>query len=421
MLEQKVIQRKNGAKTWGVINMFIQFFYLLRERGLKVSINEWLTLIEALDKGLCSSSLLDFYHLCRSIIVKSETEFDKFDRAFAQFFKGIETPADLPDEIWKWLDKELKFDSELVKLNANAKFKSYDLEELKDMLKKRMEEQNEEHNGGSYWIGTGGTSVMGHSGYNSNGIRIGGESRHKSAVQIAGERNFKDFRQDSVIDPRQYQMAFKKLRQFSSRVDSAKTELDIDGTIQKTCENARNLKLVWERPRQNTVKLILLFDSDGSMASYVDICSSLFKAVNKSNHFKDLKIYYFHNCVYDHLYTNPYCIRGQWVETEWVFNNLDNDYKVIIIGDGSMAPSELLSQRGNIYYSGPTNETAGIEWLKRIKRKYEKTIWLNPISKGNWEYVYGYYTIKLINDVFPMFDLTLDGLEAGIKKLIVSR
>lgn len=396
--------------------MFIQFFYLLRARKLNVSLNEWLTLIEALDKGLCSASLLDFYHLCRSILVKSEADYDKFDVAFAEYFKGIETPRDIPDEIWKWLEQAIPPRDNYDEMD----FQRYELDKLHEMLRQRIAEQKEKHNGGNYWIGTGGTSVFGHSGYNPAGIRIGGESRHKSAVQIAGERNFRDFRQDNVLDTRQFQMAFKKLRQFSSRVDGAKTELDIEETISKTCDNAGNLKLVWEKPRQNTVKLLLLFDSDGSMMPYMRLCGRLFQAVNKSNHFKDLKVYYFHNCIYEHIYTDPYCRRGQWIDTDWLFKNLDSEYKVIIVGDAAMAPSELMSKGGNSYV-GLYNEIPGIDWLKKIKSKYGKAIWLNPIPKSDWEYAYGYFTINKIREIFPMFELTLEGLEAGIRKLLVSR
>jgi uncharacterized protein with von Willebrand factor type A (vWA) domain len=215
-------------------------------------------------------------------------------------------------------------------------------------------------------------------------------------------------------------MAFRRLRQFSSRVDGAKTELDIDATIDETCEHAGNLHIVWDRPRKNTVKLLLLFDSDGSMMPYSTLCSHLFQAVSKSNHFKDLKVYYFHNCIYDYLYTTPYCKRGEWIDTEWVFRNLSSEYKVIFIGDASMAPSELMSKGGNNSV-GLYNELPGIEWLMRFKRRYPKHIWLNPIPAREWEYVNGRRTIGIIRETFPMYELSIGGLEAGIKKLLVSK
>jgi len=396
--------------------MFLDFFYLLRRRGLDISFNEWLTLIEALDKGLCNSSLLTFYHLCRNILIKSEADYDKFDMIFAEYFQGIETPEDLPSEFWDWLNEDIK----VRDINDKNMLDDFvlELDELLQRFKERMEEQKERHDGGNYWIGTGGTSTMGHSGYHERGIRVGGEGRHKTAVQVAGERNFKDFRQDTILDLRQFQMAFRKLRQYSSRVDGAKTELDIDATINETCDNAGNLKLVFDKPRKNTVKLLLLFDSDGSMLPYSRLCSQLFQAVSKSNHFKDVKVYYFHNCIYEHLYTSPNCRRGDWVETDWVLSNLDSEYKVIFVGDAAMAPSELFRKGGNSFI-GLYNEEIGIDWLNKFKRRYKKQIWFNPIPQAEWDYTYGYQTLQEIKAVFPMFELTLDGLEAGIKKLLV--
>ena len=397
--------------------MFLEFFYLLRAKGLEVSINEWMALVEALDKGLAKSSLTSFYYLCRAILIKSEADYDKFDEVFAAYFKNVQTPDELPDEVWKWLADE----EEERALDDKGDEWSYihrELQELLDLMDERLEEQKEKHHGGTYWVGTGGTSTMGRGGYNTQGIRVGGKSRHKTALQIAGERNFKDFREDKVLDIRQFQMAFRKLRQFSARMDVEKTELDIDQTIDKTCEHAGMLNLVYEKPRKNTVKILLLIDSDGSMLMYSRLVNRLFQAISKANHFKDLQVYYFHNCVYDHLYTNPYCRYGEWVDTQWVLNNLDSDYKVIFVGDATMAPSELHSRYGNSYYS-LRNEEPGINWLMRIKRKYKKQIWLNPIRESEWDWVYGHKTLQDIKSIFPMFELTLDGLEKAIKKLLV--
>ncbi|MCL1810391.1 MAG: VWA domain-containing protein [Clostridiales bacterium] len=396
--------------------MFLDFFYLLRARGLGVSIGEWLSLIEALDKGLCGSGLVGFYHLCRSVLIKSESEYDKFDMVFAEYFRGVESEEDLPEEFWNWLGQ----DPRIRDINDKKALDDFllELEELLARFRRRIAEQKERHDGGNYWIGTGGTSTMGHGGYNQRGIRAGGESRHKSAVQIAGERNFRDFRQDNVLDIRNFQMAFRRLRQFSARSPGEKTELDIDGTIDETCSKAGHLKLVFGRPRKNTVKLLMLFDSDGSMLPYSEMCSRLFQAVSKSNHFKDIKVYYFHNCVYDHLYTSPRCRRGEWIETKWVLGTLDSEYKVIFVGDGAMAPSELSRRGGNVVI-GLFNEEPGIEWLTRFKKRYNKAIWLNPIRERDWDYMYGSHTISQIKEIFPMFELTIDGLEKGIKKLLV--
>ena len=396
--------------------MFLEFFYLLRARGLDVSINEWMTLVEALDKGLAKASLTGFYHLCRSILIKTESDYDKFDQVFAEYFKGVETPEDLPEEFWKWLE-EGDIERALDDLGDKELF-AKELDELLRMFEERIKEQKERHDGGNYWIGTGGTSTMGRGGYNPAGIRVGGRSRHKTALQVAGERNFKDFREDTILDIRSFQMAFRKLRQYSSRVDGQERVLDVDKTVDETCDNGGLLSLAYEKPRKNTVKVLLLIDSEGSMLPYSRLCNRLFQAVSRSNHFKDLKIYYFHNAIYDQLYTTPHCKIRDSVETTWVFNRLDSDYKVIFVGDAAMAPSELYRPGGNAII-GLFNRETGMEWFQKFKKRFNKQIWLNPIEKSSWEYTYGSRTIHDIGEVFPMFELTLDGLEKGIKKLLV--
>ena len=396
--------------------MFLEFFYLLRARGLDVSINEWMTLVEALDKGLAKASLTGFYHLCRSILIKTESDYDKFDQVFAEYFKGVETPEDLPEEFWKWLE-EGDIERALDDLGDKELF-AKELDELLRMFEERIKEQKERHDGGNYWIGTGGTSTMGRGGYNPAGIRVGGRSRHKTALQVAGERNFKDFREDAILDIRSFQMAFRKLRQYSSRVDGQERVLDVDKTVDETCDNGGLLSLAYEKPRKNTVKVLLLIDSEGSMLPYSRLCNRLFQAVSRSNHFKDLKIYYFHNAIYDQLYTTPHCKIRDSVETTWVFNRLDSDYKVIFVGDAAMAPSELYRPGGNAII-GLFNRETGMEWFQKFKKRFKKQIWLNPIEKKSWEWTYGAQTIHDIGQVFPMFELTLDGLEKGIKKLLV--
>jgi uncharacterized protein with von Willebrand factor type A (vWA) domain len=399
--------------------LFIEFFYLLRQHQLKITVKEWLDLIKALDRGLCGPSLLDFYYLCRNILVKSEVDYDKFDMAFYSYFQDLDMTFTIPEEVYKWLKGDEKTKEELYdRIDPNANL--YQLDELNTMLKKRLDEQKSRHSGGNYWIGTGGTSVLGHGGYSEQGIRVGGESRYKKALQVASERSFRDFRQDNIIDTRQFQVALRKLRQYSSIMEAPKTELDIDGTIRETTDAGGFLKLVYEKPRKNSVKLLLLFDSDGSMLRYSKLCSSLFQAVHKANHFSDLKTYYFHNCTYENLYTTPNCTRGQWESTEKILNTLGSEYRVILIGDGAMAPSELHIPGGNCII-GLYNEMPGIYWLNRIKDKYPHHIWLNPIKESDWDHIYGNGTIGAIREIFPMFELSLDGIEKGIKKLLVSR
>ncbi len=394
--------------------MFLDFFYTLRSGGLSVSMDEWISFVDALDRGLAAESLTEFYYLGRNMLVKSEADYDKYDMAFAYYFRGVETIDDIPDELWDWLSQG---ELERPLGDMPEELERFDLDTLRKMFRERLDEQDEKHDGGGYWVGTGGTSPFGHGGYNPQGIRVGGEGRHQSAVQIAGERNFRDFRQDNELDIRQFQMAFRKLRQFSSRVDSARTELDIEATVEATSDNAGMLELVYEKPRKNTVKVLLLMDSDGSMRRHSQLCSHLFQAAHQSSHFKDLKTYYFHNCIYDHLYTDPYCIDGRWIDTEWVFGNLDSSYKVILVGDAAMSPYELTARGGNINWYA-YNDEPGIEWLWRFRRRYERSIWINPIRKDRWDQMWGSRSLGMIRKVFPMYDLTLDGLEQGIKKLL---
>ncbi|MGE5397350.1 MAG: vWA domain-containing protein [Chitinophagales bacterium] len=376
--------------------------------------NEWYSVLEALEQGLAGSSLTGFYHLCRAVLVKSETHYDRFDLAFSEYFYGIETPEELPETIWEWLDKNLPplfIDPEMRK-----NFKEMDLETLKNMLEERLKEQTEEHHGGNYWVGTGGTSPFGHSGFHPGGIRIGGQSQHQSAVKVAAERRYQDFRTDSALDTRQFQMALRRLRCFTSRLEGAKTELDIDGTIEATGKNAGHLQLVWERPRENSIRLLLLMDSGGSMTSYVRLCSRLFQAVNQVSHFKDLQIMFFHNCIYDYIYLDPYCHTSNCVETKHVLRNLDGEYRVILVGDASMAPSEL-THKGGVIEWGQYNEEPGMVWMRRLKQHFEHSVWLNPMPKRHWDSAYGNQTIKMLSAVYPMFELSVDGLDMAVKKL----
>ncbi len=395
--------------------MFTNFFYHLKASGIPVSFNEWNSLIDALELGLAHASLTGFYNLCRAILIKSEAYYDRFDLAFLQYFGDVKTPEGLPDKIWDWLDKNLppkKITDAMVKAQQQ-----FSLEELEQMLKERLAEQNEEHHGGNYWIGTGGTSPFGHSGYHPDGIRIGGESKNQSAIKVAAERKFQSYRTDETLDTRQFQLALKKLRNLTSKTDGAKTELDLDATINQTCKNAGRLELVWDRPRENAIKVLLLMDSGGSMNYYNKLCRQLFKAVNNSTHFKDLQMFYFHNCIYDQLFTDSMYYYGDgYVDTDYILHTFDKDYRVIIVGDASMNPNELMHPGGIIYW-GMYNDVSGIDWLKKIRKHFEYSVWLNPIQKEYWDYSKGYYTINKVAEVFPMDELTVAGLERSISKL----
>ena len=398
--------------------MFTAFFYLLRSRGLKVSMNEWMTLMEALDKGLHQSSFTGFYYLCRSVLVKSEADFDKFDGAFLEFFKGVEFEGELPPELMEWLTNPKEKPGDQFDMERAMQNEWISQAEIQKMFLERLEEQKEEHNGGSYWVGTGGVSVFGNSGFSPRGIRVGGEGGKRRAFQVASERKFRDFRQDNTLDTRQFQMAFRRLRQFSAKAEEVKTEFDIDSTIRETCDNAGKLKVVYDRPRKNTVKVLLLMDSGGSMDYYSRLCSMLFQAVSKSNHFKDLQVFYFHNCIYSKIYTDPQLRPKSVIPTEWILKNLSSEYKVIIVGDAQMEPSELLDP--SYYNYGARDNITGIEWLTRFREKYPHLVWLNPSERPYWG---GWWakTYDIIRKDFDMYDLSIDGLNAALKKLMVNR
>lgn len=378
--------------------------------------------MEALSQGLAGSSLAGFYYLARAVLVKSESHFDQYDLAFQKYFRGIETPEQLLDQVSEWLKNPLpaKMFSEEERNEILKKLGLPNWENLKEALEERLRKQDSPHHGGNTWIGTGGTSPFGHSGFHPGGIRIGGESYGQSAVKVASERNYRDYRKDKTLGVRQFKVALRKLRQFSTRVDGAKDQLDLEDTIAETCKNGGQLKLVWTRPRKNAVKLMVLMDSGGSMAPYADICSRLFSAVHKSSHFKDLKFYYFHNCFYELLYLDPSCSPRRAVKTYDVLHSLSPDYKVIIIGDAAMAPSELTMIDGNIFWD-VSNEEPGFTWLQRFSKTFPYNVWLNPIPEKYWERVHGYYTIKMVRSIYPMYELTLDGLDQAIKKLMVRK
>ncbi|MFR5025925.1 MAG: VWA domain-containing protein [Evtepia gabavorous] len=231
---------------------------------------------------------------------------------------------------------------------------------------------------------------------------------------MAGERDFRDFREDNVLDQRSFQLAFRRLRQMTTRQDGPMDVLNLDRTIDETCNNAGYLQLEFDRPRTNDIKVMVLFDSGGSMTPYARLCSQLFQAVNRANNFKDLKIFYFHNCWYSELYTGPRCVYGESVQTQWVINNLSRDYKVIVVGDASMAPSELTWVGGSSYYNRYNAET-GLTWLNRFHSRFEKMVWFNPIPEAMWEYDYGYQTIEMIRNTVDMYQLTVEGLGRGLK------
>ena len=398
--------------------MFIGFFYLLRSRGFGVTLSEWMTLLEGLLLDLHHTTLTGFYDLCRAVLVKTEADYDKFDGLFLEYFKGIPFEEELPEELLDWLNKPAQAVDELRAFLMAQGYEEKTTEEMLRMFEERLREQKEEHNGGSYWIGTRGSSSFGNNGLVPQGIRVGGESRYRHAFQVAGERRFRDFRRDNTLDIRQFQMAFRLLRQYSDQALGDKTEFDVDATIHDTCDNGGVLSVQYRRPRRNTVKVLMLMDSGGSMNYYANLCSMLFQAAEKSNHFKELHVYYFHNAIYSSVYTDPRMYREHAVSTEWLLNNFGSDYKVILVGDALMDMYELTEKRYD-YFAG-SGSLSGMDWLKRFKEQYDHLIWLNPEEPprygGYWGQSYGH--IARLIDMYP---LSVDGLERGMKKLLVSK
>lgn len=399
--------------------MFTDYFYFCREKGLDVSLKEWLSLVEAMDKGLIHASLTEFYYVSRMILVKTENDFDKYDMIFEEYFRGIHHEYDdISETMKRWLDNpeltQLSKEYEKQRNQIEGEANHLDKEDVLEKFRKTKQEQDSDHRGGTKWIGTTGNSSFGNIGGHMGGVRVGGYTGYQSAFQVIGERKYRDFRNDRVLDNRQFQVALKKLRQFSSRLDIPKSELDIDGTINKTCNNGGYLQIEMQRPRKNTVKLLMLMDSGGTMIPYTTLLSELFQSVNKSNHFKDVKTYYFHNCIYSHVYNTPECENGDWIETEWLFKNLDSDYKVIIVGDAAMAPEELYSTTGN--YRGPNDGLSGYEWLSLMKKHFKRIIWLNPkMAPGHAPWREAETAVK---GMFSMHKLTVDGLKDGMKYLM---
>jgi len=387
--------------------MFINFFFNLKSHGVPVSLHEWLTLHRALALNLNDSSLTKFYYMARSILVKNEIHFDRFDIAFLDTFKDIETTDEMLEKILEGLKKvkELKLSEE-----EKRQIDELNLDEvLKNFEEQLRQGHYKEHVGGNKAIGTGGRSTQGAWGYNPAGIRIGqGESRHKRAIQIAEKRSFRNYSSDITLDTRQMKVALSHLRSLLPIAPEEK--LDLENTIDATCKNAGELEFIWQNREKKASKVILLMDTGGSMTPYSTLVELLFSAA--SSQISRFKHYYFHNCVYQDLWTDME--RSESISTHEFLRNEDDDYKVILVGDAEMAPSELTWRNGAIDY-WYHNDTPGIVWLQRIRDKFKDSVWLNPLPTRSWDYV---HTIRVVRDIFPMFELTLEGLDDGVRHLM---
>lgn len=389
--------------------MLIDFFTTLRKAQIPVSINELLVLLEALKRQVAFASLDDFYLLSRTCLIKDEKHFDRFDRAFGHYFKGLDALQLFPDnEIPEdWLRAEfLKqlTDEEKAQIEAMG-----GLEKLLEALNERLNEQHDRHAGGNKWIGTGGTSPFGHSGYNPEGVRIGGQSRHKRAVKVWEKRQFRNLDDQVELGTRNMKVALRKLRKFA-RTGSA-NELDLNDTIRSTAQNAGLLDIKMVPERHNAAKVLLFLDIGGSMDPHIHLCEQLFSAARTE--FKHLEYYYFHNCVYEKLWKDNHRRFNDTVPTLDVLHTYGKDYRVIFIGDAAMSPYELFQRYGSVEHM---NEEAGYVWMERILSTWEKAVWLNPVQERFWDYTQTTDAIRKMMEGH-MYPLTLEGLESAIRYL----
>ncbi len=404
--------------------MLIDFFYTLRAAKLPVSVKEFLTLLEALKLGVVGPKtpqadggdddhtpsgykIEDFYFLSRATLVKDEKHYDKFDRAFAAYFKGVERVTDFTQEVpLDWLKKTLELN---LSPEEKAAIEKMGWDELMDTLKKRLEEQKERHEGGSKWIGTGGTSPFGNSGYNPQGMRIGGKGGGKSAVKVWEQRAYRDYDDTQELGTRNIKVALRRLRKFAR--EGHIEELDLPDTIRATAANAGWLDIKMVPERHNNVKVLLLMDVGGTMDEHIARVEELFSAAKAE--FKHLEFYYFHNCVYDFVWKNNRRRFAEKLATWDLIRKYNKDYKLIFIGDATMAPYEILQPGGSVEYS---NEEAGAEWLSRLTNAYPHFAWINPEPQGVWQYRQSISIVQQLTSQ-RMFPLTLKGLEEAMRLL----
>jgi hypothetical protein len=390
--------------------MLTEFFLKLKSYKLPVSIKEWLTLLEAMQKNVISPSIDEFYYLSRTALVKDENNFDKFDRAFGEYFQGIESIAgaelDVPLE---WLLKQ-------AELNLSPEEKAMiealgGWEKLMETLKKRLEEQKGRHQGGNKWIGTAGTSPFGAYGYNPEGIRIGQDkSRNRSAVKVWDAREYRNLDDSVELGTRNIKVALRRLRKFVR--EGAPEELDLDTTIDKTARNAGYLDLMMRPERHNAVKVLMFLDIGGTMDDHIKLCEELFSAAKTE--FKHLEYFYFHNCLYDYVWKDNRRRLSERTRTLDIMHKYGHDYKLVFVGDATMSPYEILQPGGSIEYS---NEEAGAVWMKRMLEVYPKAVWLNPEPEEIWGYR---QSIGILKEIMGgrMYPTTIQGLERAMRALV---
>jgi len=390
--------------------MLIRFFFMLREGGIKVSITEFLTLLEVLEQRVAGYSVEQFYYLSRACLVKDEALFDRFDRVFSEHFKGVQSlfgdnAAEIPDE---WLRRQFE---RLLSEEDKALVQSLGgWDKLMETLRKRLEEQEGRHEGGSKWIGTGGTSPFGAWGYNPEGIRIGQQgSRHRRAVKVWDRREFRNLDDSVELGTRNLKVALRRLRRFAR--EGAADELDLADTIDSTARNAGFLDIRMVPERHNAVKVLLFLDAGGSMDDHVRVCEELFSAAR--GEFKHLEYFYFHNCVYEGVWKDNTRRHSDRMPLMDLLHKYSADYKLILVGDATMSPYEIHYPGGSVEH---WNEEAGATWMKRLLDTYPKAVWLNPEPVHRWEYT---PSIRMISELMEsrMYPLTVSGLEESMRAL----
>lgn len=387
--------------------MLIDFFFTLKDARIPVSIKEFLLLLEALQRKVISPTLDNFYYLARTTLVKDEAHFDKFDQAFGRYFKGIQTVFEKNAEIpLEWLIQRMKRE---LSPEQQAQLEKFGYDKLMERLQELLEEQKERHEGGSKWIGTGGTSPFGHGGSNPEGIRIGGSGGNRTAVKVWDARAYRDYDDERELGTRNIKVALRRLRKFAR--EGIAEELALDDTIRATANNAGYLDIKMRPERKNNIKVLMLLDVGGTMDDHIARTEELFSAAKTE--FKNMEFFYFHNCVYDYVWKNNQRRHAERFPTWDILRKYTPDTKLIFVGDATMSPYEILQPGGSVEYN---NEEAGAEWLQRFTKAFPKFIWLNPEPEGLWQYR---QSVEVIRQLMSnrMFPVTMDGLERGMRLL----
>ncbi|MDP3972854.1 MAG: VWA domain-containing protein [Candidatus Nanopelagicales bacterium] len=392
--------------------MFVNFLYRLRHLGVPVGVAEALALAEAMGHGLHESNLDDFYYVARAVLVHHEGHLDAFDQAFLAEFKGVEMiDTTMTDELRRWLDEaemeRHRHDNGIDDEIGPDHLSTEQIDELRRRFAERMREQTERHDGGGYWIGTGGTSPFGQAGRSASGLSTGSSGGGRAAVRVADARRYRPYRSDMILDIRQFEVALKRLRAFVR--EGADIELDIDRTIDATAANAGDIEIITRPPARPDTHVILMIDVGGSMFPYSALMSQLFSATRKATHFRDLRTYYFHNCVYGQVYETDRFTEPLWVPD--LMRQCAGQYKLIMVGDALMAPYEL--SMGAPAAPGERALVTGMQWLERLAQHFPHHVWLNPEPETSWRGT----TIEEIGRVFRMFPMTIEGLTEAMSWL----